>query len=85
MTPGNSPNPDFDDRRCAGGLADFECGGLKRICRSCAWPDLKRRPAFARGVVEHVGRFHFFTKGLRTLSSGKAEKSRSADQSSLTP
>jgi hypothetical protein len=36
-------------------------------------------------VVEHVGRLHFFTKGLRTLSCGKAEKSRSADHSSLTP
>ena len=40
---------------------------------------------FAGGVVEHVGRVHFFTNGLRTLSCGKAEKSRSADNSSLAP
>ncbi len=40
---------------------------------------------FARHVVQHVGRLHFFTSGLRILSCGKAEKSRSADQSSLTP
>jgi hypothetical protein len=36
-------------------------------------------------VVEHIGWLHFFTKGLRTESWGKAEKSRSADHSSLTP
>lgn len=36
-------------------------------------------------VGEHVGRRHFFSMGFRTLSCGKAEKSRSADQSSLTP
>jgi hypothetical protein len=36
-------------------------------------------------VVGHVGWVHFFTNGLRTLSFGKAEKSRSADHSSLTP
>jgi len=40
---------------------------------------------FAGGVVERIGGLHFFTKGLRTLSCGKAEKSRSADHSSLTP
>jgi hypothetical protein len=40
---------------------------------------------FASGVIEHVRRLHFFTNGLRTLSCGKAEKSRSADHSSLAP
>ena len=39
----------------------------------------------AGGAIEHIGALHFFTKGLRTLSCGKAEKSRSADHSSLTP
>ena len=59
---------------------------------ACAGEFLRRVDAelaaaddFAGRVVEHVGRLHFFTKGLRTLSCGKAEKSRSADHSSLTP
>lgn len=62
------------------------------ISLASAKPKLERRgiftsygPAKAGGVDEHVGRRHFSTKGLRTLSCGKAEKSRSADQSSLTP
>ena len=40
---------------------------------------------FVGGVVEQVGGLHFFTNGLRTFNCGKAEKSRSADHSSLTP
>lgn len=35
--------------------------------------------------VEQIVRSRFFTNGLRTLISGKAEKSRSADHYSLTP
>jgi hypothetical protein len=57
------------------------------VCSSRTW-EARRRSAVVsssrRGQVCSHWRFHFFIRGLRTLSCGKAEKSRSAVHSSLT-
>src|SRR5882724_338136 len=68
------------DERRPGAFEAFAGNFLRRV-----YAEFGADGDFARGVVEHVGIFHFFTKGLRTLSCRNAEKSRPADQSSLPP
>ena len=57
-----------------------------RSRRRAAWS--RRGGSEFRGLLERqeaIGRPHFLINGLRTLRRGKAEKSRSANHSSLTP